>query len=222
MHAGFTRSAAPRCYGRTLLISLEKDPDAIFASFHSTARRHVRAIAKHPVQVRTVIDPALGSRMNELLRETLVRTGGAFEPHDWDGILQYSRDHPERSRVAGLFRTDRAGPDALLAYAWGCFHGDHAHYATAASTRATDLRLPMAYSLAWELMQWARSHGARYFDFGGLTEGSHADDDPLGGISDFKRYFNGQPETVGEEWLIQPNAAATRISGLVRKFKPFP
>ena len=117
----------------------------------------------------------------------------------------------------GLFRTDQSGPQGLLAFAWGCFHGDHAHYSTAASTRATDLRVPMAYSLAWELMQWARAQGAAAFDFGGISVGTHGDDDPLGGISDFKRYFQGATVRVGEEWILEPSPAAARLSRMLRR-----
>jgi hypothetical protein len=216
---GLAPSREPRCYGMTALIDLSGDADAILAGFHATARRHIRAVVKHSVEVRTVSDPGLSLRMNNLLGETLQRTGGRFEAHDWDGILRYSRDHPERSRVSGLFRTDVAGPDGLIAYAWACFHGDHAHYSTAASTRSNELRLPMAYCLAWDLMQWARAQGASYFDFGGLTGGSHGDTDPLGGISDFKRYFNGTPTRVGEEWVLEPSATAARISGMLRRLR---
>jgi hypothetical protein len=218
--AGLHPSTEPRCYGETSLVDLGGDTEALLGRFHATARRHIRAVAKHPVAVRTVDDLALAERMNDLLRETLRRTGGAFESHDWKAILRYSVDYPERSRVIGLFRTDRCGPESLIAYAWGCFHGDHAHYSTAASTRASDLRLPRAYSLAWELMQWARAQGATYFDFGGLTAGSHGDSDPLGGISDFKRYFNGTPARVGEEWVVEPHPALARLGKALHRLRP--
>ena len=85
--AGLIPSPLPRCYGTTSLIDLTPEPEQIFAKFHSTARRHVRAVSKHPVEVREVGDPALSARMNFLLAETLQRTGGEFESHAWDAIL---------------------------------------------------------------------------------------------------------------------------------------
>jgi hypothetical protein len=218
--AGMEPSSTPRGYGATSLIDLTGETPAILAGFNPTARRHIRAVAKHPVAVRPVTDPALIPRMHDLLRDTLHRTGGTYEPREWEGILRYSSDHPESSRVVGLFRTDRSGPESLIAYAWGCLHGDHAQYSTAASSRPADLRMPMAYCLAWDLMEWARSSGAKYFDFGGITDGSQGSDDPLGGISDFKRYFNGQTASVAEEWTVEPNRIAAGLSRMLRRVVP--
>jgi hypothetical protein len=141
--------------------------------------------------------------------------------HAWAEILALSEERPELSRVVGLFRSDRDGPTGLLSFAWGCHHGDHAHYATAASTRRTDLRIPMAYPLAWDLMLWARRNGATTFDFGGITMGSSGGDDPLGGISDFKRRFTDRVVEVGEEWIFEPSPwrarAARWVSAAVRR-----
>lgn len=211
--AGLVPSPAPRCYGTTSLVDLRPGVGEVLASFHGTARRHIRGVDKHPVEVRMIADETLGPRMNALLAETLARTGGTFAAKDWPAILQFSRERPDLSRVTGLFQVGSGDADGLLAYAWGCCHGDNVEYATAASTRATELKLPMAYSLAWDLMQWARDQDTMFFDFGGMTEGSHGSSDALGGISDFKRYFNGATSRVGEEWILEPSPIA---SGMVR------
>lgn len=210
--AGLLPSPHPRCYGATALVDLSPEISEVFEGFHKTARQNIRAVVKHPVQVRHIDDVRLAPRMDELLRETLARTGGDYETLPWPEILEFSRVRPDRSRVVGLFRTDQLNPDQLLAYAWGQFHGDHVQYATAASTRSTELKVSMAYPLAWDLIQWARQQGAQYFDFGGLSEGSHGSKDPLGGISDFKRYFKGEPALVGEEWMLEPNRLAASIA----------
>ena len=217
--AGMAPSPVPRCYGPTTLIDVSRDPAVILAGFNSTARQNIRAVAKHPVEVRPVIDPELAGRLNHLLRDTMLRTGGTFSPRPWDGILRYSGDRPDRSRVVGLFRTDQTGPEALIAFAWGCFHGDHVQYSTAATVRSPDIRMPMAYCLAWDLMQWAHGCGARYFDFGGITEGSQGGTDPLGGISDFKRYFRGTPATVGTEWILEPHPSAAAVNRMIHRLR---
>lgn len=212
--AGFEPASTPRCYGRTLMIPLDGAEERLLQGFHATARRHIRAAERHPVAVRPIADPALAPRLDALLAETLARTGGTPEPHDWPAIIRFSAASPAASRLVGLFRTDQDGPEALLAYAWGCHHGDHAHYSTAASTRPADLKLPMAYVLAWDLIRWARASGARDWDFGGITTGSHGDADPLGGISDFKRYFGGVVAEVGAEWVYHPRPWASRLAAL--------
>lgn len=212
---GYQPASEPRSYDRTLWMDLRPAEDALFAGLHATARRHVRAVEKRPVAVRPVADPALGPRLDALLAETLARTGGHFQPRDWAGPIALSARHPALSRLVGLFRTDHDGPDALLAFAWGCGHGRYAHYATAASTRATELKMPLLYALAWDLILWAKRSGCEHFDFGGIAPGSHGSGEALGGISDFKRYFCTHEVTVGEEWALEPSrwkAAAARAT----------
>lgn len=215
--AGLLPSPTPRCYGTTALVDLQPSVAEVLASFHGTARRHIRGVEKHPVEVRIITEENLGPRMDTLLQETLARTGGAFEPRNWSAIIRFSRVRPDLSRIVGLFQTVAGDENTLLAYAWGCCHGDHVEYATAASTRATELKLPMAYPLAWDLMQWAREQGAMFFDFGGMTEGSHGSSDALGGISDFKRYFNGMTARVGEEWVLEPSPFASKAARIASR-----
>jgi lipid II:glycine glycyltransferase (peptidoglycan interpeptide bridge formation enzyme) len=113
-----------------------------------------------------------------------------------------------------MFRTDATGPKALLAFAWSHHHGDHAHYDASGSTRNTDIKAPLAYALIWDLCLWAKQHGATWFDFGGITAGSAAsgDADPVGGISDFKRYFSKTVVSVGEEWMLEPRPLRAKLA----------
>jgi hypothetical protein len=210
---GLRRAAVNRRYARTVAIDVAADEASLLASFHATARRHIRAAAKHPVAVRPITDVSFAARLQSLIHETMQRTGGTVARADWVRPIALSAEQPGLSRVVGMFRTDREGPESLLAFAWGCAHGDHAHYDAAASTRNTDLRLPMAYALAWDLVCWAKRTGARWFDFGGITDGHFGDaDDRLGGISDFKRYFSKDVVDVGGEWVFEPSAARAGIA----------
>jgi hypothetical protein len=210
--AGFRRWNAPRIYGRTVTLDLTADEDVIFSGLHATGRRHVRSVERHPVEVRVVDSDFPTDILDGLLRETLERTGGVPARHAWAEILALSDRRPELSRVVGLFRSDKPGPEGLLSFAWGCHHGDHAHYATAASTRRSDLRIPMMYPLAWDLILWARRNGARTFDFGGISMGRAGGEDPLGGISDFKRRFTDRVVAVGAEWVFEPSPWRARAA----------
>lgn len=202
---GFSPSSPGRCYDRTLIVDLTAGEAEIFASLHSTARRHIRAAEKRPVEIRPIQDPTLADRMSSLLAETLTRTGGHPESTDWPGVIELSIRHPTLSRLVGLFHVDRPGPESLIAFAWGCAHGGIAHYSTAASTREMDFKVAMAYPLAWDLICWARRTGASVFDFGGISPGTHGSGDPLGGISDFKRRFSQNEATVSQEWTLEPH-----------------
>jgi hypothetical protein len=211
----FRRVDEPRRYARTVAVDLQPDEESILASFHAKTRRDIRAAAKHPVRLAPIRDADAVGRMDELYRETMTRTGGEAKSRDWGAVIALSRDYPDLSRLVGLFRTDGGDPDALLAFAWGCGHGDHAHYDAAASTRRTELKVPLAYPLVWDLMCWAKRHGARWFDFGGVTEGHLGSDDRLGGISDFKRYFSKEVVAVGGEWLLEPHWVRAQLARAV-------
>lgn len=211
--AGFVPSPAPRRYDHTLVMDLRPEEPELLERLSRSARKNLKDVAKHPVEVRPVLDPAWGARLSALLEESMSRTGGRAAPADWPARIELGRAHPELSRLVGLFRTDAEGPDALLAFAWGLHHGACAHYDAAGATRSYGRRLPMAYPLLWDLALWARRAGARALDLGGVTFGHLKDgDDALGGISDFKRFFTRDVVEVGGEWVLEPRPLRARLA----------
>lgn len=214
--AGFMKAAEPNCYASTLAVDLTPETDAVFASFERSARRNIRATARHPVVVRVIDDIALADRIDGLVRAALARTGGVAPVRDWAAIIAFSLANPSLSRLVGFFRSDETGPDALVAFAWGRSHGDHVEYADSGSVRPPDLRVALSYALVWDLMLWAKGIGASWFDLGGVTRGTLDDaTDRLGGISDFKRFFSSQVVDVGEEWVFTPRTARARAARAV-------
>lgn len=215
---GFRPADPPNVYVDTLRLDLAPDEDALFAALHRSARRNVREVTKHGLVVRPITDPALADRLDALLADTLARTGGRHVPQDWAGRIRLAAEHPELARLVGLFRGDGTDADALLAFAWGCNHGDHGQYSDAASTRPADVRIPLAYALLWDLICWSRRNGAAWFDLGGVTRGTLGDDgDPLGGISDFKRFFTRDLVSVGEEWVLDSFTVRARFARAVHR-----
>lgn len=99
--------------------------------------------------------------------------------------------------------TDAGTAGCLVAFARALRHGTFAVYDTAGSTRLEDRRIPLTYPAIWALLRWARDTGATWFDFGGVTRGtSDSRNDPLGGISEFKRNFGGEEVVIGEDWHL--------------------
>lgn len=216
--AGFHRVAEPLAYTRTVVVDMRGHSETtLLASFSERARRHVRAMVKHPIHVAPITDPSMAPRLRALMEESFTRTGGAAPPLPWPAIIESSRRFPWLSRIAGLFHDASEGANALLAFAWGCMHGDHAHYDAAASTRREDLRIPLGYGPVWDLLIWSRSNGATWFDFGGITAGSAGSADPLGGISDFKRGFSPLTEDVQEEWAYDPHPRLLQFAHTIRR-----
>jgi hypothetical protein len=212
---GFKQPKNQKSYTDTIVIDLRPSESDIFASLHATARRHIRAIGKNPVALRAITEQGYADRMKHLVGETMARTDGPPLGDDWATIIKLSKQHPHLSRLSGIYSEKLSGADALLAFAWGRNHGDHVDYAVAASTRLTDLKLPLGYAPAWDLMCWAKRNGAAWFDFGGITAGTRRDDDPLGGISAFKRYFSGQAVTVAAEWMLEPAPVRATLANLI-------
>jgi len=222
--AGFESAPLQRSYTETLTEELRLSDDEHLAALSANTRRHIRAIHKRPVALRLVEDDAFASRLDSLLAETLERTGGAHESDDWRWRIALSQAAPLQSRLIGLFRTEAEGPESLLAFAWGCCHGEYAHYDAAGSTRRSDIKMSFSYALMWDLICWARHNGARWWDFGGITEGHLGSDDPVGGISDFKRHFSSTVQRVGDRWVLEPAPlraslarGATTLANVIRR-----
>ena len=210
---GFQRSALPRRYARTLALDLAPDEAALLASFQRQTRQKIRQAGEDAsFTTRPITDVVHAQRMAELLRETMNRTGGVYQPEDWESWIAFGNAHPELSHILGTFRPGVRGAETLVAFVWGLNHGDHVEHRTAASTRIVDSRTSLTHPLEWALIRWAKGTGARWFDLGGVTAGQHASGGPLGGISDFKRSFCTHDVSVGEEWVLEPSPLRARVA----------
>jgi hypothetical protein len=202
-------------YTQTVLIDLRRTEEALLASFHATCRRHIRAFDKGGLQCRAITDQSLADRMNLLLRESMDRTGGRFTAVDWPKWIAFIATNPFRAHLLGVFRGDRSGPDALIAYVLGCRHDDDTvEYSIAASTRSPDLKVPLHYAPTWQLIRWARDGGAAWFDFGGLADNNPAHQETAG-IARFKRYFSENVVQVGSEHVLEPILPPVRLGALI-------
>ena len=210
---GFAPSPSPRLYTETIAVDLGPSEAEILASFHKQTRKNLRRIEREPFALQPILETRFAERLDRLLAETMARTTGPYTREDWAARIAAAASRPELSRLVGLFRAPGRGPEALLAFGWACHHGDHVEYCTTASTRIPGSRLPLTHPLAWDLIRWARANGAGWFDFGGVT--SEGGDDPLRGISEFKRSFSQQVLRVGSEWTLEPHPARARVARTV-------
>jgi lipid II:glycine glycyltransferase (peptidoglycan interpeptide bridge formation enzyme) len=218
---GFLKVAATRSYERTLMLDLAAAEDSLFAGLHKNARQGIRNVTKFPVRLATAESVDLASRLEKLADDTRERTGGERRHLNWRTFIEMSRQAPNLSRIAILERTDRGAPDSVLAFAWGCMHGDVAEYSESGSERVGDMKISTSYALLWDLIGWARRNGAKWFDFGGVTSGNTESGDPLGGISDFKRRFSQHEVEVGEQWEFYPHPRRAAIASAVSRTAAF-
>jgi hypothetical protein len=212
---GCAASKTPQAYTVTSAVDLSKSHEEILAGFHATARRHIRAVRNKPVRLRLINHQSHAPAMQALIAETRHRTRSSVPDRPIEAWIDLAGRHPEWLRIVGVF-SELGGE--LLAFACGQMHGDHVVYSDAASVRRDSLKLPLGYAPVWELMRWGKRLGAQWFDFAGITPGKHSDaHDPLGGISDFKRYFRGAIEEVGEEWYFEPHPHRARVARAVSR-----
>lgn len=216
-NAGFVRAQHPESYRRTPSLDLQEPEDGLFSRLASSARRNVRLPAKRGFQLVPLHDPSYAGRLTELLEESFRRTAGHAISLPWRTILLRSARSPERSRVVGLFKPNDSSPSGLVAFAWGCVNGNYVTYEAGASTRQEGLgNLPLAYAPLWDIIAWAKRIGAKWFDFGGVSAaGESTSDDPLGGITDFKRFFCERIIEVRDEWILEPRPVRAMIARTV-------
>jgi hypothetical protein len=214
---GFTRSAHPRSYQTTLALDLSPSADELLGNLHRDTRRDVRAPLKHNMQLRPVDDPSFASRIEHMVGQTFARTGGIAPRLPWAAIIGVSSREPSLSRISGVFDASRSGPESLVSFAWGINRGSYTTYEAGASIRRKDLRsLPLGYAPVWDLVVWAKQTASGWFDFGGVTKGDRATpNNPVGGISAFKRSFCNNVVEVGEEWALRPHPVRGAVADLL-------
>lgn len=217
LKAGFHEAQSPRRYSRTIRVDLSLTEDQLLGSFHATCRRHLRSFGRKGLQCLPVVNADLETRLQQLLDETMRRTGGASMMHDWRALMRFTRESPHRAILLGAFRSDLAGPESLVGYVLGVRHSDTVEYSVAASTRLDDLKVPLLYAPTWELIRWARSNGAAWFDFGGVLPPSVPADDPRQGISSFKRMFSTAEIDVGGEFVMDASDNVARAVKFARR-----
>lgn len=211
-------AAGQRRYRRTARLPLAASEDELLASFSSSCRRFIRDPEKKGYRVEKVEDDRWKARMVELWNETFSRTGTAPPARAWDRRLAFAREHPELYRIVGTFGPTYPAPDSLVSFSSAMNNGDHGVFSDGASTRKLDTTVALSYAPMWELIRWAKSLGCEWFDMGGISEGTYQDDDdPRGGISDFKRRFTGDVVEVGGAWIFRPESLRRRLSEHVRR-----
>jgi hypothetical protein len=203
----------PRSYQHTLTLDLGQPDDALLAT-RKSLRQRLRATQNAGAVVLSLVDGKYASRLTALQQEAMDRSGGKFRIQEWPAVLKLSREHPELSRVVGLFSDPTATePADMLGFAWGCMHGDHAEYRAGgtAELTAANRSLSISHPLIWDLIRWCRENEGTWFDMGGVTIQKDGED-PLAGISAIKKVFSQTVEEVGEEWMMEPHPTRSAIA----------
>jgi hypothetical protein len=202
-----------RSYRHTLTLEVDQPDEALLAT-RKSLRQRLRGTQNAGAVVQSLTEEKYAARLIALQQEAMDRSGGTFRIQDWPALLRLSLEHPELSRIVGLFlHEDATEPADMLGFAWGCMHGDHAEYRAAgtAELKGENRSLSISHPLLWDLIRWCRQNGGTWFDMGGVTVKEDGVD-PLAGISSAKKVFSQTIEEVGEEWMMEPHPIRSGIA----------
>ncbi len=177
-------------YRETLRLPLANTTEvALLSNFNSRTRRNIRkTLRESALRFATVTAPQYKQQLHDLHQASFARSGGNAPALDVTGMLAdaYEQRH---SILLGCFDQRQQPPHDLIAFAWITAQGDHAVYAHAGAKRIASNIAPGAV-IMWEAIRWARDRGFDWFDLGGATAANAQADDPLAGITAFKRGFS--------------------------------
>lgn len=203
LNAGFRSLPDPTGFGGTqpkcvMQLDLDKDPDALLASFKHKWRYNIRLAEKKGVTIQTECSKDDLKPFYDLLKETaerdrfLVRGPGYYEIL-WEelvppGFMKLFLAQYEGSPIAGA-----------IAFIFG----DRCWYVYGASSNEHRNVMPN-HLLQWTMIQWAQGLGCKWYDFRGVSPRKEADeDDHLQGLNRFKEGFSPRfVEYIGEYDLV--------------------
>lgn len=203
---GFRPSAQTIQPPRTVVIDLSGDDEAILARMNQGTRRNIRKSIKYEVGIREGTRAEVAN-FNALLAETGERD--AFGVHAPDYYARaYDLFVPAGRAALILGRYGDQDLAGVMVFALG----EWAWYLYGASSDRERQRMA-SYGVQWAAMQWARQHGARYYDMygvpdcdpGALEAQFETRSDGLWGVYRFKRGWGGTITRTSGAWDFSYN-----------------
>jgi lipid II:glycine glycyltransferase (peptidoglycan interpeptide bridge formation enzyme) len=190
----------------TIIVKLDRDEDALLASFKSKTRYNIRLAARRGVEVTPVeMTDANIATMYSLMAATRERAGFFLRSE------RYFRGYWELQAASGqaqLFFASWQG--RVLAGVFATYLGTHGWYKDGGSVKEhSELMAP--HLLQWEVMRWLRARGVRTYDLVAVPPAAQLNEShPLFGLYRFKSGFSEQiTEFVGTWDLpLRPRAYA--------------
>jgi hypothetical protein len=198
---------------KTRILDLRPPIEEVLSRFPSKTRTKLKV--KKPEEVR--VEP-LGSReripeLQAALNDSFHRSADQRYEYDFGSLFGILENSPEAAAAFGFFLSDDW--DSPKAFITGVASPPLFEYTVAGSRSDARLRqFPFNYILLWRLVEAAKALGASSFDMGGITDGGP--EDPLAGISDFKRRFPGIEVSIGREMLLRLRPARCRAHRFLR------
>lgn len=201
---------------RTRIVDLCDSEDEFNERLPAKTRASIFRRGREKVELRVLTDKSYIGVCRAAETASRLRSGGAESSYDFDAIFSLAASEPSRVRIVGVFLKNR--PTELLAYSIGFRRGNLLEYSSGGSFFDKELRtVSFNYYMLWDLMCWGRSQGCAQMDLGGVTDGTA--EDPLRGITSFKRAFPGKEIEIGREMVALLNPSRFFIYRVLKSVK---
>lgn len=201
---------------KTRMIDLRPSMEEVLAELPTQIRTKVKVKKPDEIRVGELKSREQIPALQAALDDSFHRSTDEQYDSDFGSLFSTLESFPESAAAFGMFlRDDGESPKAFIS---GVASLPLFEYTIAGSRSDARLRkFPFNYILLWKLVEIAKARGASIFDMGGITEGTP--DDPLAGISDFKRRFPGFEVSIGRERLLKIRPMRCSLFALLQKLK---
>ncbi|MFH1598624.1 MAG: peptidoglycan bridge formation glycyltransferase FemA/FemB family protein [Patescibacteria group bacterium] len=208
-HLSPTKTIQPK---DTLFLDLTNDKEVLLQEMKQKTRYNIRLAEKRGVTVYEECDEESISQFCRLIQITKERDN--FRPHPEN----YYRTMLDSLRPCGVVKLFLAKyQDKVIAANLTAWFGDTVTYMHGASDY--EYRQEMApHLLQWQVIQWAKQAGYKYYDFWGIAD-SDDPTHPWAGISRFKKGFGGFEEHYLGTWELSISPLWHTVYNIVRRIK---
>jgi serine/alanine adding enzyme len=207
---GYSPYGTGKNFRGTNFISLDKSPDEILQTMHSSARRDVRLCLRKGVEIRHFTDNQHLEEFWEVFSETC-RTKGIKVPWHFDSLAMMLK-----LGIASIHMVIYEG--VTLHTIFLIHHPNKASIMLlfAGTTRNAN-GIPAGHLLHWEAIKWAQEHGFAMYDLGGI--GFDDSSEAIKRIDDFKRRLGGYDVKIlnSYERIFYFASSANKIRDIANK-----
>ncbi|WP_244304743.1 lipid II:glycine glycyltransferase FemX [Leucobacter viscericola] len=192
----------------TILLNISGDESDVIGRFSGSTRTKIRKADRSGFTARRVEATEANCRiMYSLLRET---SEGRFQLRPYEYYRGFWQTFEKTGRGQLVLGYADSEPIAGM---FGTVFGHTSGYKDGASTRRLRLPVGAMYRMQWELILWAREHGATVHDLIGTPPSDRLDDvtHPLYGVGQYKlRLSKAVTDYVGV-WDLALRAGPARV-----------
>jgi hypothetical protein len=204
MSIAFTSQA--KAFHNTRFIDLSTPADQYVSQMSSNqrVRLKIREKYKNDVKIEEIHSKAEIPALERSLRESFQRSTNSTAEFQFASFFSNESTIAPNITLLGFYKAENlTDPQAFIS---GVKHGPVAEFSVGGSLSDPELRkFPFNHVLMWKLIEQQKQLGTSTLDMGGITAGN--EDDPMAGISAFKRNFPGYEAPTGKEIrvLLKPH-----------------